>query len=196
MNHSNHAVTRERGMLAGRSVVVGCGRLSVGNAHVSCRVGRHFCWSQAYCRWAVNPSRKLRRFESFTCHHVREGPLTCGNAGRGPSRVPGGGIQNGLDESTISALGRRAVTCANVEGERAGSTSAGNAPVSSGPRRRAGRTRPGADLRRYHGGGYAMTAGLQAIAIEQRWCQSCLSGNLPPSSVVGRVPLDAPAGLA
>ena len=146
----------------------------------------HSRWSRSWRRWSVNPSRELRRFESFTCHHVLRGPLTCGNAGRGPSRVPGGGIQNGLDESTISALGRRAVTCANVEGKRAGSTSAGNAPVSSGPRRRAGRTRPGADLRRYHGGGYAMTADLQAIAIEQRWCQSCLSGNLPPSSVVGR----------
>src|SRR5450631_1004481 len=33
--------------------------------------------------WTVNPSRKLRRFESFTCHHVPRGPLTCGNAGRG-----------------------------------------------------------------------------------------------------------------
>ena len=34
-----------------------------------------------------------------------------------------------------------------------------------------------------------MTSDLQAIAIEQRWCQSCPSGNLPtagPVSVVGR----------
>ena len=112
-------------------------------------------------------------------------PLTCGNAGQGPLRVPGGGIQNGLDEWTISAFGRRTVTCANVQGERARSTSAGNAPVSSGPRRRAGRTHPGADLRRCQGWGYAMTADLQAIAIEQRWCQSCPSGNLPTA---GQVP--------
>src|ERR1019366_5582229 len=32
----------------------------------------------------VYPSRKLRRFESFTCHHVMKGLLTCGNAGQGP----------------------------------------------------------------------------------------------------------------
>src|SRR5450756_1265291 len=33
---------------------------------------RRFRWS-ACCRpCTVNPSRKLRRFESFTCHHVRE----------------------------------------------------------------------------------------------------------------------------
>ena len=37
--------------------------------------------------WTVNPSRKLRRFESFTCHHVLKGPLTCGNVVRGPFRV-------------------------------------------------------------------------------------------------------------
>src|SRR5664280_1712664 len=29
-------------------------------------------WSQAWRLGTVNPSRKLRRFESFTCHHVPE----------------------------------------------------------------------------------------------------------------------------
>ena len=39
---------------------------------------------------SVNPSRKLRRFESFTCHHQRKQPLTCGNADQGLfRRVPG-----------------------------------------------------------------------------------------------------------
>ena len=51
---------------------VGCRRVSVGNAHVSCRWKGRFRWSRACRRWSVNPSRKLRRFESFTCHHVRE----------------------------------------------------------------------------------------------------------------------------
>jgi len=31
---------------------------------------------------SLNPSRELRRFESFTCHQVFEGPLTSGNAGK------------------------------------------------------------------------------------------------------------------
>ena len=30
-----------------------------------------------------NPSRKLRRFESFTCHHLRKRPLTCSDALQG-----------------------------------------------------------------------------------------------------------------
>jgi hypothetical protein len=34
---------------------------------------------------------KLRRFESFTCHHVLKGPLMiCGNAAQGPLEYPGG----------------------------------------------------------------------------------------------------------
>ena len=48
---------------------------------------RRFRWSQACSLGTVNPSRKLRRFESFTCLHVLKGPLTCGNAGWGPFRV-------------------------------------------------------------------------------------------------------------
>jgi hypothetical protein len=52
-----------------------------------------------------------------------------------------------VDEPTISAAGRRAVTCANAERGQSGSTSAGNAPVSSGVRHHAGRTRTGTDLR-------------------------------------------------
>ena len=33
---------------------------------------RRFRWSRPCRPWTVNPSRKLRRFESFTCHRVRE----------------------------------------------------------------------------------------------------------------------------
>jgi hypothetical protein len=52
--------------------VLGCSRLSVGNTHGSCSGERHFSCSQACNLGTVNPSRKLRRFESFTCHHVPE----------------------------------------------------------------------------------------------------------------------------
>src|SRR6476620_3983510 len=37
----------------------------------------------------VNPSRKLRRFESFTCHHQRKQPLICGNPDLGLFVVSG-----------------------------------------------------------------------------------------------------------
>src|SRR5665647_223621 len=35
--------------------------------------------------WTVNPSRKLRRFESFTCHRVRERASDLRKRGRRPS---------------------------------------------------------------------------------------------------------------
>ena len=56
----------------GCPAVVGCSRLSVGNTHGSVLVDRHRRCSPACRSWTVNPSRKLRRFESFTCHHVLE----------------------------------------------------------------------------------------------------------------------------
>ena len=46
-------------------------------------------WSARRADWTINPSRKLRRFESFTCHHVRKEPLICGDVVRGPSVVSG-----------------------------------------------------------------------------------------------------------
>jgi hypothetical protein len=126
-----------------------------------------------------------REPEHFTCHHVRERASDLRKRGRRPSFVvPGGGIQNTVRKSVVTAIGRKLVTSANVFGGRPSSKSAGNAPVSSGSRRRAGRTHRGADLSRYQGGGYAMTSDLQAIAIEQRWCQSCPSGNLPTAGLV------------
>ena len=78
------------------------------------------------------------------------------------------GFPEWVDQSTTSAFCPRTVTCANVEGGQSGSTSVGNASSSSGPRHHAGRTRPGADLRRYQGVGYVMAADLRTIAIEQR----------------------------
>jgi len=71
-----------------RKCPVGTGgrRISVGNTHGSCRVDGHFRWSQPCRPRTVNPSRKLRRFESFTCHHVLKRLLTSGNAGEGPFR--------------------------------------------------------------------------------------------------------------
>jgi len=67
----------------------GCGRLRAGVCGEYARKllqVRRFGWSHACSRGTVNPSRKLRRFESFTCHHVLKGPLSCGNAGWGPFR--------------------------------------------------------------------------------------------------------------
>src|ERR1035437_6623424 len=105
-----------------------------------------FAWSGACRPWTVNPSRKLRRFESFTCHHVLKGPLTCGNAGRGPLLVPGGGIESGSFLAIFTALGGRPVTCANVEERKGGVGVRAEYVRKFGPRRRAGRTRPHADL--------------------------------------------------
>src|SRR5664279_1498158 len=94
----------------------------------------HFRWSHACSLGTVNPSRKLRRFESFTCHHVLRGPLTCGNAGWGPCRVPpGGGIQDTVRKSVVTAICRKLVTSANAFGRRPPSKSAGNAPVGRPP---------------------------------------------------------------
>ena len=86
---------------------------------------RHCRWSQACRCWSVDPSRKLRRFESFTCHHALRGRLTCGTQVRGSPHVPVGYPKHAVDESVITAVGRRPVTCV---------------------RHRAGRTRPHADL--------------------------------------------------
>jgi hypothetical protein len=66
---------------------------------------RRFRWSQACSLGTVNPSRKLRRFESFTCHHVLRGPLTSGNVGWGPFRV--------VRASFASRTGRCAVIWSN-----------------------------------------------------------------------------------
>ena len=60
----------------GCPAAVGCSRLSAGNTHGSLLVDRHCGWSRPCRPWTVNPSRKLRRFESFTYHHV----LPCGPA--------------------------------------------------------------------------------------------------------------------
>ena len=77
---------RHRGRCSPRGpVVAGFRRLSVGNAHVSCRWKGRFRWSRACRRWTVNPSRKLRRFESFTCHRVRERTSDLRRRGRRPS---------------------------------------------------------------------------------------------------------------
>ena len=57
----------------GCPAVVGCSRRSGGNTHGSLLADRHCRCSRACRRWSVNPSRKLRRFESFTGHHVIRG---------------------------------------------------------------------------------------------------------------------------
>ena len=76
-----------------RNGTSGCGRLRSGIcgecARKLLRVKRFRC-SQQCSPGTVNPSRKLRRFESFTCHHVLKGPLTCGNAGQGLCDHPAG----------------------------------------------------------------------------------------------------------
>ena len=42
------------------------------------------CWSQRCGCLSVKPSRKLRRFESFTRHHQPKQPLTSANTGQRP----------------------------------------------------------------------------------------------------------------
>jgi hypothetical protein len=59
-------------LLAG---VSGCSRLWSGICGECARkllAPMRFGWSEGCRPWSVNPSRKLRRFESFTCHRVRE----------------------------------------------------------------------------------------------------------------------------
>ena len=62
---------------------------------------------------------------------------------------PVGVSKEGVDESVISVFGPRTVTCVNAEGGRAGFDVCGEYVRKLGPRHRAGRTCPGADLRRY-----------------------------------------------
>ena len=58
------------------------------------RAGARMHWSDGRCALTVNPSRKLRRFESFTCHTVQIGPRLSTSSARGPISfcpgVPGG----------------------------------------------------------------------------------------------------------
>ena len=83
--HSYLRSSKTPQVLSGCPVVADYHRLSVGNAHVSCRARKRLGWS-ARCRpWSVNPSRELRRFESFTCHRVRERASDLRKRGRRPS---------------------------------------------------------------------------------------------------------------
>jgi hypothetical protein len=69
---------------------------------------RRFRWS-ACCRpCTVNPSRKLRRFESFTCHHVRERASDLRKRGRRPFSYTWWGYRNGPFLATIMVLGSQA----------------------------------------------------------------------------------------
>jgi len=94
---------------SGCPVVVDFRRLLGGNTAGSGWGDRRICWSRPRRSRSVNPSRKLRRFESFTCHHVLKGPLTCGNAGQGPLHVPGGGIESGVAVAVVTIFGCRPV---------------------------------------------------------------------------------------
>ncbi len=49
-------------------------------------------------RWAVNPSRKLRRFESFTCHHVPQEALMRCRSGASASTSVRGPAPRGRDD--------------------------------------------------------------------------------------------------
>ena len=71
-----------RGRCGGRETQ---GRSRFGARPISCYPSRRTTAGCPSGQWkrTVNPSRKLRRFESFTCHHQRKQPLTSGNADRG-----------------------------------------------------------------------------------------------------------------
>ena len=75
---------------------------------------KRFRWSQVWSLGTVNPSRKLRRFESFTCHHVLDKLLTSGNVGQGLIYIPDRGIQTAVGESVSKACGPRSLTWANA----------------------------------------------------------------------------------
>src|ERR1035437_703089 len=66
---------------------------------------------------------------------------------------------------------------------RASARSVRNTGGSLGPRHRAGRTRPHADLWGCRGWGYAMVAGFRTIAIGARWCGSGPRAALPAGAL-------------
>jgi hypothetical protein len=68
------------------------------------------CRSAEWLRRAVNPSRELRRFESFTCHPVPREAVTCGNASH--SLLFYGGVVSQVLLRAVS--GCTPVTCGNV----------------------------------------------------------------------------------
>ena len=101
----------------------------------------------------VDPSRKLRRFESFTCHHVPKGPLMPAETpDRGPLAYPVG-VRDGVDESVISAFGRRPVTCTNADERTSGVDVRAEYVRKFVFAPSAARIVPRADLCRYQGGG-------------------------------------------
>jgi hypothetical protein len=66
------AASKTHQVASGRPAVVGRCRMFVGNTHGSLEGKGRLRWSQPCRPRTVNPSRELRRFESFTCHRVRE----------------------------------------------------------------------------------------------------------------------------
>src|SRR5664279_3555943 len=138
--HSYLRSSKTPQVLSGCPVVADYHRLFVGNAHVSCCGRGRFRWS-ARCRpWSVNPSRKLRRFESFTCHRVRERAPDLRKRGPEALLVYPMRVSKRRRLAVLRTLGRRPVTCVNAQTESGGAESARNTPGSSGPRHRAGRT--------------------------------------------------------
>ena len=49
----------------------------------------HSCWSAAWASSVSKSVAMIPRFESFTCHHLQERPLTSVNAGWGHCVVSG-----------------------------------------------------------------------------------------------------------
>jgi hypothetical protein len=164
---------RERELLAG---VSGCGRLWPAVCGECARKPlwvRRFRWSQACSLGTVNPSRKLRRFESFTCHRVRErasdlrkrGQRLSSHTWRGYPNCPcfGGHQVRRPQACDLRKRGRRTGDV-EIRGEYV-------RKLESVARGLAGLIR--ADLRSCPGVGYPMKVDCCTIAFEQQWYRSC-----------------------
>src|SRR5664280_1985010 len=87
------------------------------------------------------------------CHHVPKGPLMPAETpDRGPLAYPVG-VRDGVDESVISAFGRRPVTCTNADERTSGVDVRAEYVRKFVFAPSAARIVPRADLCRYQGGG-------------------------------------------
>ena len=152
----------------GESNLAGRGSPTSGDSHgaasTTCvEIVRKFGFRQSPSRSAapapraVNPSRKLRRFESFTCHPVFREALTSGNAGQGLSHVPLRGISGlRIPKPTAQVVDQR-----NAKGrvELVPNT------CRSSPCRAVTTDSAAVGLRERRGRGYAIAAETHTVAI-------------------------------
>src|ERR1019366_2402402 len=142
----------------------------------SCLRVRRFGWSRACGRWSVNPSRKLRRFESFTCHHVPERASELRKRGSEALIIYLVGVSKRCRFGDPQSFGSQAcelrkrvvrIGWRRVRPEYAGEF--GSTPPCSPDS-------ASADLRGRWGWGYVIAVEGDTVAIGRRRCRSCSSG--------------------